>query len=104
MITATTAMLFGTTALAVASDTSHKSRMRHSQNAPERMVRPYANDYYAAPGLYNYAPGPGAYYNNNYNNNYYDQDYWNGMWNFAPDFSAGPSPYRGTPFYNVAPY
>ena len=68
--------------------------------APERMGRPYADGYYAAPGLYNYAPGQGSYYGNNY----YNQDYWNGMWNFAPDFSAGPSPYRGTPFYNVAPY
>jgi len=107
VITATTAMLFGTTAFAVASDTSHKGKMRHMQNAaPERMARPYADDYYAGPyegpgaGIYNYSPGSGGYYNNNY----YDRDYWNGARGVVPDFSPGPSPYRGTPFSNVAPY
>ena len=102
-IVAATAMLLGTTAFAAAqNDTYHKSKTRHLQHAaPQRTFRPDAGNYNnygwnsPGPGLYNYAPGPGGYY---------DRDYWNGVWNVAPAFGTGPSPYRGTPFYNVAPY
>lgn len=83
-IAATTAMLFGTTVLAVANDTSHKSKTRHLQNmAPEA-------------GYYNYAPGPGGYYR--------DRDNWSGGEVPNVDFSPGPDPYVGTPYDHVYPY
>jgi hypothetical protein len=106
VIVATTAILLGTTVFAVAeSNTYQKGKARHLRAAPERTMRPYARYYNAAPGrvapaapaagYYNYTPGPSGYYN---------RSYWTGVWNVAPDFYAGPSPYRGTPFYDVAPY
>jgi hypothetical protein len=105
VIAATTAILLGTTVFAAAeSNTYQRGKTRHLYNAaPERMMRPYAGYYDAAPNgnvaptarYYNYAPRTSGYD---------DPGYWAGMWNVAPDFYAGPSPYRGTPFYDVAPY
>jgi hypothetical protein len=88
-------MLFGTTALAVANDASHKSKTRHLQNmAPERYnAAPYQGSAPGA-GFYNYAPGPGGYYR--------DRDNWSAAPNV--DFSPGPDPYIGTPYDNVFPY
>jgi hypothetical protein len=112
------AILLGTTALAAAQNGNHhQGRNGYSRNmAAQRMhqrqhryarnyrgeMAPYGQRFYDyAPGpYYDYAPGytfgPGSYY--------YTPDYWAGIYGVAPDFSPGWSPYRGTPFWRVAPY